>query len=517
MIAAFDNAAAHALRREMRGQAKTITRATRRLSTGRRLNSAADEPAGVAAQAKLRAARATGRGVALGAARANGIAAAAESALSAVADRLAEVDRLLLRSADTTLPDAMREANQAEIDRLINGVDGILQSADYRGRPLFRAQPTGVNPPPPIQFGTAGDVGAVAAAGNSQNLGGGLAYELTGSGRDIWNRKDEFHFRRTAFAGDGSITVRVGDITNPGAGGLNGWAKAGIMWRASDDANAAFFMAMRRPDGRVAAQWRATAGQNAGYNGLHGTGDTAKWLRVTRSGDDFTAEWSDDGTSWATMATRTIDMPDTARAGLSMTSHRDGRLATATFDNVAVQSAQADAAHQAAALAAGGVPRVDAGFLPGDPPRDAEQTAFVFNLGTGGGSSGLAALRFEQATAATLGDGFNVLSDLAGGGELSLSNRGGWERAARVIDGASRQIDLMRGRAARFASRLADPLAEAARTEAIQLAAAESSVADADVAAESAELALARLRYAAGMSGLSRLYQSALRRVDVLI
>jgi regulation of enolase protein 1 (concanavalin A-like superfamily) len=75
----------------------------------------------------------------------------------------------------------------------------------------------------------------------------------------------------------------------------------------------------------------ATAGAGSG------TGTAPGWVRLSRAGDVFTAEWSTDGTTWTTIGRATVAMPPTVLAGLAVTSHNTWATAAASFDDVALQ------------------------------------------------------------------------------------------------------------------------------------------------------------------------------------
>jgi regulation of enolase protein 1 (concanavalin A-like superfamily) len=62
------------------------------------------------------------------------------------------------------------------------------------------------------------------------------------------------------------------------------------------------------------------------------------WVRLSRIGATFTAYTSADGSAWSKVGTQTITMGATIAVGLAVTSHRDGPLATATFDHVTVST-----------------------------------------------------------------------------------------------------------------------------------------------------------------------------------
>jgi hypothetical protein len=60
------------------------------------------------------------------------------------------------------------------------------------------------------------------------------------------------------------------------------------------------------------------------------------WVKLTRSGNTFTASASPDGTSWIVVGSDTIAMGSQILAGLAISSHTNTATATATFDHVSV-------------------------------------------------------------------------------------------------------------------------------------------------------------------------------------
>ena len=55
-----------------------------------------------------------------------------------------------------------------------------------------------------------------------------------------------------------------------------------------------------------------------------------------RSGNTFTAYRSADGTNWTTITSSTIAMNASVYIGLAVTSHKDGTVCTAQFDNISL-------------------------------------------------------------------------------------------------------------------------------------------------------------------------------------
>jgi hypothetical protein len=65
------------------------------------------------------------------------------------------------------------------------------------------------------------------------------------------------------------------------------------------------------------------------------TGQNAPcWVKVVRSGNTFTGYCSPDGSTWTQVSSQTINMASSVCIGLAVTSHDDGTLCTASFDNV---------------------------------------------------------------------------------------------------------------------------------------------------------------------------------------
>ncbi|MBA4137853.1 MAG: hypothetical protein C0518_11095 [Opitutus sp.] len=179
------------------------------------------------------------------------------------------------------------------------------------------------------------DIGSVAAAGSSSVSGDTVT--VAGSGADIWGGNDAFHFRWQALTGDGSITARVTGLTN-----THPWAKAGVMMRRSLAANASNIFLAATPDwhGVVAQQRLSASAETSQTQGP--SFYPPYWLRLTRIGYSITAETSPDGATWTTLDSLSTAMSSTIYLGLAVTSHNDGALCTATFDNVSVVAIDSD-------------------------------------------------------------------------------------------------------------------------------------------------------------------------------
>ncbi len=157
---------------------------------------------------------------------------------------------------------------------------------------------------------------------------------MSAEGVDIYGTEDEFRYAYKTLNGDGSITVRVDSIQN-----TNVWSKAGIMIRNSLEPNDVHVTAVLAASGTAELEYRDEMGGSTTTRDVTGLGNPC-WLRITRSGDDFTLERSTDGVEWLSFetdannaSTETVDMGNTVYIGLVVTSHEADVPAAATFYN----------------------------------------------------------------------------------------------------------------------------------------------------------------------------------------
>ena len=118
--------------------------------------------------------------------------------------------------------------------------------------------------------------------------------------------------------------------------GLKGWAKVGVMFRNTLDANSAFVDNMVTSSQGVNLMYRATAGGGPFFGGTLAGTTAPYWVRLTRVGNTFTGATPIDGITWTTLGSTTIAMNQTIYVGLAVTAVNTPKLNTATFDNVLV-------------------------------------------------------------------------------------------------------------------------------------------------------------------------------------
>jgi phosphatidylserine/phosphatidylglycerophosphate/cardiolipin synthase-like enzyme len=173
------------------------------------------------------------------------------------------------------------------------------------------------------------DIGSVPFAGAGTYTTG--TFRVTGSGADIWDTADAFHYVYTTMSGDGTVIARVVTVQN-----ADKWTKAGVMIRESLTPGSEHAFMLVSPSKGLAFQRRDTTGGES-VNTAGSLNTAPRWVKLTRSGTTFSAYESADGANWTLVGTDTISMGTAVYAGLAVTSHTVTKSATATFDNVVVQ------------------------------------------------------------------------------------------------------------------------------------------------------------------------------------
>jgi len=109
-----------------------------RLSTGYRINSGADDPAGLIAASSLTAAQTATTAAISNAQRADNIVGTADGALSEVGNLLVSLQSLVSNSANTAgLSQDEKNANQLQVDSILSTVNRISGAASFEGTKLL--------------------------------------------------------------------------------------------------------------------------------------------------------------------------------------------------------------------------------------------------------------------------------------------------------------------------------------------------------------------------------------------
>ena len=144
---------------------------------------------------------------------------------------------------------------------------------------------------------------------------------------NYYSNSDAQNIVQQELCGDGEIIAHVTDI--------DGDAWAGIFMRESNDPGAKMLQLALDNTGLAQRKLRTTTG---GYAFNHLFQNQGKfWLRLTRSGSQFGAYLSLDGSNWNAVFLTNIPMTNCIQTGLFLSNATPGSTATAWFDNVQIK------------------------------------------------------------------------------------------------------------------------------------------------------------------------------------
>ena len=112
-------------------QIKQISEAGERLSSGKRINSAADEPSAITTISRLNAKISSISQAIINGGQAITLTQTAESGLSEINNLLSVIRSLAVEGLDTTLTDADRSTLQVEIDAYLAEIDAITKTTKF--------------------------------------------------------------------------------------------------------------------------------------------------------------------------------------------------------------------------------------------------------------------------------------------------------------------------------------------------------------------------------------------------
>lgn len=175
---------------------------------------------------------------------------------------------------------------------------------------------------------TSTDIGTVAMPGSSSFSKG--VFSVDGSGSDIGSTSDSFQFAYIPMSGNMTITARLTGLNEP-----NNSSKVGLMMRQSLTTGSPQVMIAEESGGAVKMIWRSGSNSNATL-GNQITATPPQWLRLVRTGTNFTAYYSTDGNTWTSTGDNSVvSMTDPIYVGLAACS-RAATIVDTNFQNVNV-------------------------------------------------------------------------------------------------------------------------------------------------------------------------------------
>src|ERR1700733_8233693 len=178
-----------------------------------------------------------------------------------------------------------------------------------------------------------GDVGTAGSASYSNGV-----FTVNGAGNGIAGGSDGFNFLYQALSGDATIVARVTSSTS--------YAQAGITIRSNLNANSThvFLYPSTPAPSYLYVLDRATSPGGTAYPSYDAYSSLPYWIKLVRSGSAFTEYVAIDGLNWVQLGSSlTISIGTNAYIGLAVSSENNPSLASATFDNVSINSAASPA------------------------------------------------------------------------------------------------------------------------------------------------------------------------------
>ena len=186
----------------------------------------------------------------------------------------------------------------------------------------------------PIDEGVAGfQVSAIGQARAPSVVGNGGSERLFASGRDIFGTEDSFSFVHATQTGNTLVSATIDRFEAEGR-----FAKAGLMLRSSEEADASHATIHVFRDGRVLLLTRSTDGATSSQQQI-GTTAFPAGLAIARLNGALRAWYTDvDGVWQAAVITAPVTLPSAVRAGLAVSSGDDTLYGVTSFADLALAS-----------------------------------------------------------------------------------------------------------------------------------------------------------------------------------
>ena len=177
------------------------------------------------------------------------------------------------------------------------------------------------------------DVGSVGTLGSATFSNG--TFTVQGAGSTFAATPDGLHFVYQALSGDGTIIARVASVSNV-------YAQSEVLIRETLDQYSKS-MAVADYASAVYSVYRTATAGSAADTSSGVSAAAPYWIKLVRTGNDFTGYTSPDGNNWTIFGgPQPISMQQNVYIGLGVSSGTTGSY-TVTFDNVSVTSSASTA------------------------------------------------------------------------------------------------------------------------------------------------------------------------------
>ena len=479
-ISVFTNVPSLNAQRNLNTNSAAMAKALQRLSSGMRINTAADDAAGMTisngltAQVKglNQAVRNAGDGLSL--------LGTAESAMTEQTNLLQRMRELSVQAANDTNNASNRSSLNAEVSQLKNELDRIAKTTSFNGINLLDGTFTSKEVQIGANSGSDQRLSVDLLGSRASDLGS--AYKLTGTAAATGN---------TALS-DGALTITSnGTTTNIGASTSDGVSAVGGTYSALAKANAinAKFAATNVSATASTATAQGAALNIANASALDGTNKlTINGVDVSSASDTLTGITADaaGGQKIATQINKY-----SAQTGVTAVADATtGKLTLSAADGRNITVTTAGVAHEATGLNASATTTTTVGTVT-------LKSANAFSVGgTAASTAGIGAGAFGTAAV----DSTETVST------IDLTSKAGANTAIGIIDTALSNMNVRRSGVGALTNRLNSAISNL--SSAVENASASNSrILDADFAQETAAMSRQQILQQAGVAILSQANQ----------
>lgn len=485
-----------------------LTTSLERLSTGLRINRGKDDPSGLIASQSLRAEKAA-LGAAIGnAERADQVVNIAEGGLNEISGLLTDLQALVTATANTAgLSYEEKEANQLQIDSILQTIDRVASSTSFQGTRLlngnFDYSTTSVNGSvnsfkvngAKLEFNDSRDVNVVVT--QSAQVGGFLLSFGAASGINLASADDRFVIEVAGAKGSRELSFASGTSTASIVAAINSFtdvtgvkastsgADGGVRLETTGYGKDQFVSVKVIDDGGI-------TGGNGIYQLDSGDADAYDSATAAVAFSAATNKLTDEGQDVAAFIN-----------GVQATTK--GTLARINTDFLDVEI---DLKYDRNATSAASLGAVTAFTVSGGGAdfQLAGRVDIAGKVGIGIGNVAVRSLGSQTLTvkneSGTDADIAYSLSDLRAGAGLNVAD-GNLSAAQKIVDSAIREVSGLRGRLGSFQQNTIGATIRSLGVSLENTAAAESAIRDADFATETASLTRSQVLVAAAQSTLS--------------
>ena len=180
------------------------------------------------------------------------------------------------------------------------------------------------------EFTDQGDVGHVSHPGSASYDKATGTYTISGSGANIWARRDAFHYVWRKMKGDFILTAR-GELEGKG---VEAHRKFGWMIRSGLDSNSTHVSAVVHGDGLTSLQFRRATGDTTGQ--VQSPIKGANVIQLERRGDVYIMSVAKYGDTLSTVQTTNVPLGDDVYVGLFVCAHNDTVTERAALTDVRI-------------------------------------------------------------------------------------------------------------------------------------------------------------------------------------